>query len=201
MSSEDGPEQAGLRERKKAKTRSAIQQHAMRLFKEQGYDATTVEQIADAAEISKSTFFRYFPTKEDVVLRDDFDQVFLEALRAQPDGLSPLEAVRRATRSVFSELGDELAKALERDQLIRSVPELRAHMLDEFVQTIRLFAVAVAERYGRRSDEPAVRAFAGAIVGVILSIWILLLDGGEQLSELPRVIDESFGYLEAGLPL
>jgi transcriptional regulator GlxA family with amidase domain len=53
----------GLRERKKTKTRAAIREHALRLFREQGYEATTVEQIAEAAEVSHSTFFRYFPTK------------------------------------------------------------------------------------------------------------------------------------------
>jgi AcrR family transcriptional regulator len=63
----------GLRERKKAKTRAAIQAHALRLFAKQGYDETTIDQIADAAEVSQSTFFGYFPTKEDVVLHDRFD--------------------------------------------------------------------------------------------------------------------------------
>jgi len=69
----------GLRERKKAKTRAAIRREAMRLFREQGYEETTVEQIAEAAEVSPSTFFRYFPTKEDVVLQDDFDVVVVNS--------------------------------------------------------------------------------------------------------------------------
>ena len=86
----------GLRERKKAKTRAAIRQHALRLFREQGYSATTIEQIADAAEVSPATFFRYFPTKEDVVLQDDLDIVTLAALEAQPRELSPDRRVPRA---------------------------------------------------------------------------------------------------------
>src|SRR6202034_2482946 len=86
----------GLRERKKARTRAAIRQQALRLFRERGYSATTVEQIAAAAEVSPATFFRYFPTKEDVVLQDDMDLVTLEALEAQPAGLGPIAAMRSA---------------------------------------------------------------------------------------------------------
>ena len=87
-----GQARPGLRERKKARTRAAIREHAFRLFREQGYDATTVEQIADAAEVSPSTFFRYFPTKEDVVLQDDMDLLWLEAVKAQPPELGPIAA-------------------------------------------------------------------------------------------------------------
>src|SRR5262252_2552636 len=70
----------GLRERKKQKTRWAIQEHALRLIAEQGYDATTVDQIAAAAEISPSTFFRYFPTKEDLIIEDEYDAVLEEGM-------------------------------------------------------------------------------------------------------------------------
>ncbi len=81
--------QAGLRERKKARTRASLREHALRLFREQGYQATTVEQIAAAAEVSPSTFFRYFPTKEDVVLQDDMDTRLVEAFARQPPDLAP----------------------------------------------------------------------------------------------------------------
>src|SRR5215472_15110349 len=101
---EDEQRRSGLRERKKAKTRAAIQRHALRLFHEQGYEATTVEQIAEAAEVSPSTFFRYFPTKEDVVLYDDLDPVFIAAYEAQPAELSPIQALRGALRAVFARL-------------------------------------------------------------------------------------------------
>ena len=92
----------GLRERKKQKTRWAIQEHAMRLFAQQGYDETTVEQIAAAAEISPSTFFRYFKTKEDVVVQDRYDDMIVEAVVAAPAGLSPTATIRWAFREVFS---------------------------------------------------------------------------------------------------
>src|SRR5216683_5589628 len=94
----------GLRERKKARTRAAIRQHALRLFDEQGYAETTVEQIAEAAEVSPSTFFRYFPTKEDVVLQDDYDELMVESFRAQPPELTPLQAMRAAIREVIGHL-------------------------------------------------------------------------------------------------
>ena len=94
----------GLRERKKARTRAAIRREAMRLFREHGYEETTVEQIAEAAEVSPSTFFRYFPTKEDVVLLDEYDDLIVEAFRAQPPELTPLQAIRKALSEVMGTL-------------------------------------------------------------------------------------------------
>ena len=73
----------GLRERKKLKTKEAIQREALRLFQEQGYDETTIEQIAEAVEISPSTFFNYFPTKEDVVIQDPYDPLFISSFLGQ----------------------------------------------------------------------------------------------------------------------
>src|SRR4051812_42980700 len=75
-------------------TRRALQAHALRLFEEQGYERTTVAQIAAAAGVSHMTFFRNFPTKEDVVLDDPYDPLLADAVGAQPRDLSALERVR-----------------------------------------------------------------------------------------------------------
>src|SRR5512142_1333826 len=123
--SQDRP--CGLRERKKARTRAAIREHALRLFRENGYQRTTVEKIAEAAEVSVSTFFRYFPTKEDVVLQDDMDTRMIEALERQPADLSPLSAVRAAIRDTFTSYTEaDLEVISETTALSMSVPEIRA---------------------------------------------------------------------------
>src|SRR5436309_7987479 len=117
----------GLRERKKARTRAAIREHALRLFRESGYQRTTVEQIAAAAEVSPSTFFRYFPTKEDVVLQDDMDTRMIEALERQPAGLGPVAAVRGAIREALESYNEaDLEVIRQTTALTMTVPEVRA---------------------------------------------------------------------------
>jgi AcrR family transcriptional regulator len=198
--SEDDRPTVGLRERKKAKTKAAIQQHALRLFAEQGYHATTVEQIAEAAEVSPSTFFRYFPTKEDVVLYDVLDPPALAAFRAQPAELSPIQALRGAMRQVFADLpAEEVEAQRQRDRLIRSVPELRAAMMDEFARNLDMLAELVAERVGRRADELAVRTLAGAVIGVAIAIWYTATD--QTLIDAMALMDAGLAQLEAGLRL
>jgi AcrR family transcriptional regulator len=190
----------GRRERKKARTRAAIRQHAMRLFREQGFQATTVEQIADAADVSQSTFFRYFPTKEAVVLQDDYDPRMIRALRELPPEMGPMQALRTAFKQVFAEMSDEeMEKERARHQLILEVPELHAGMLDELTRTIRMLAGLIAERSGRDQDDPAVRTFAGALVGVALSAIMTWAD--DPSADFSTVMDRTLSYLEAGLPL
>lgn len=194
----------GLRERKKARTRAAIREHALRLFREQGYDETTVDQIAEAADVSPSTFFRYFPTKEDVVLQDELDVLALGSFEAQSADLSPVAAFRAATRDAFAALGeDELARFRETAELTLTVPELRARAMDEFARTISVIAEAAARRSGRDPDDFAARNLAGAIVGVIMAAtmpWSDWAGEGKGADMLDR-IDAALAHLEAGLPL
>jgi AcrR family transcriptional regulator len=190
----------GLRERKKAKTKAAIQHHALRLFQLQGYDATTIEQIAEAAEISPSTFFRYFPNKEDVVLYDDLDPLFVVAFEAQPAELSPIEAMRRAFREVFTSLpSSEIAQQWERAKLVLAVPELRMRMLDQFVDAMQLVTTLLAKRLGRNAGDFAVNTYAGALMGAMLSAMLMRI--GDPQVDFVEQVDASLAYLEAGMPL
>jgi AcrR family transcriptional regulator len=200
---------SGLRELKKARTRASIREHALRLFREQGYTATTVEQIAAAAEVSPSTFFRYFPTKEDVILQDDMDVRLIEAFERQPPELNPIAAIRAASREAMASYSEaDLAQIRETTALTMTVPEVRARAIDEFARTIQIIAAAVAKRAGRPADDLAVRTIAGAVIGVIMSVTLPWESGATirwasdaDVGETFELVDQALALLEAGLPL
>jgi len=198
----------GLRERKKARTRAAIREHALRLFREKGYDDTTVEQIAEAAEVSPSTFFRYFPTKEDVVLQDDMDLLWLEAIQEQPPELGPIAAMRAGVHTAFARLGEsDWAQLRETTELALAVPAVRARMLEELARTTQVIAQALAQRSGRDPGDFAVRTIAGAVVGVAMAAWfdeggdLLAFDDQTKLATFAERFEHGLDQLEAGLPL
>jgi AcrR family transcriptional regulator len=189
-----------LRERKKAKTRAAIQRHALRLFREQGYEATTVEQIAAAAEVSPSTFFRYFPTKEDVVFYDPFDPVLIAAFEAQPRELSPMAAMRAALHLTFAAMsGEDKEEQWERGRLILSIPDVRMHVLNDVVATARVLEELVAKRVGRSPHDLAVYTFVGSVIGALMAAFLAAMNGPN--ADIVALMDECLGLLAAGLPL
>jgi AcrR family transcriptional regulator len=190
----------GLRERKKARTRAAIQEHALRLFREQGYDATTVEQIAEAAEVSPSTFFRYFPTKEDVVAYDALDPMVMTAWRAQPLDVGPIRAFRNAMVQVFQAMtSDQLEELLSRGRLLFSVPELRQAAINELLRSGKMVTDELAVRLGRPADDFELKIFGGAVMGAMMAALIPMLEDGsiDMMSQL----DRAFEFLEKGMPL
>jgi AcrR family transcriptional regulator len=161
--------------------------------------------------VSPSTFFRYFPTKEDVVLQDDMDTRMLEALARQPSELSPIAAVRAAMRETWTSFTpSEWAQLKEGGRLSQEVPEIRARTMNEFARLINAFAEAIAGRIGRPPDDVRARVIAGAIIGVMMSIFLPEhLDPGEKLDldrppfgpESVGRVDEALALLEEGLPL
>lgn len=178
----------GLRDRKKVKTRLAVQQEAMRLFREQGYRETTVEQIAAAAEISPSTFFRYFPTKESVILTDFYDPVMTDTFLTQPAHLSLLEALRETLKDFSSRLSGEAKEAeAERLHLIMTVPEVLAAFWQREMGTSHSLEEALSRRLGRGRDDVDVQLYSSIIFGLGIAVtrqwmehpdedWIVLFD-------------------------
>ncbi|MFE3325227.1 TetR/AcrR family transcriptional regulator [Streptomyces sp. NPDC059176] len=165
----------GLRERKKLRTRTVIRRAAHRLIDEQGYEATTVEQIAAAAEVSPSTVFRYFPTKEDIVLADGAGAVAAveTALRERPAGEPPLEALRSTlTRAVGAALEDAREEVARRALLLVTVPAVRARAAEIATATSRRLSRVLAERSGRAPDDLAVRVVTTAVLGALFEATV-----------------------------
>ncbi|AZN43112.1 acyl-CoA-like ligand-binding transcription factor [Paenibacillus albus] len=194
------PMKIGLREKKKKKTRLTLQQHALRLFKEQGYQATTIEQIAEASEISPSTFFRYFATKEALVLEDDYDPILIRAFQRQSPKLTPIQAFRAAMREGFDEISEEEKVALEeRIKLTRSVPELRAASLLQTNDTLKVFTEILSERLRIPKNDFKVMTLSGAILGAVMAVQEYCLD--HEDAKFMEKVDEAMAMLEEGLTL
>ena len=157
-----------LRERKKAKTREAIQREATRLFQKQGYEETTIEQIAAAVEISPSTFFNYFRTKEDVVLYDAYDPMILTLFQSRPSDEPLSESVRAVLDQLTGTLEDDREIILARSKLLLETPDLRAKLWSEIERAQTFFGVLLAERTGRAPDDFEFRVVAIALVAAMM---------------------------------
>ncbi len=185
----------GLRERKKIRTRQAIRRAAYRLFTERGYDATRVDQIAEAAEVSTSTLFRYFPTKEDIVLTDDDDPALEAALLARPAHEPPLTALREAVHDVARHLyasPEAITEFSQRMRLIATVPALRARMHENMAGNSRFLTRLMADRTGYPIDSLELRVFVGATLGGFqeaLLHWCAQGGRDDPLDLIDRAID------------
>ncbi|MGI5488585.1 TetR family transcriptional regulator [Microtetraspora malaysiensis] len=189
---------SGLRERKKARTREAILREAFRLFRERGYNATTVEQIAEAAEISPATFFRYFPTKEHLVTLDGFPPL-IEALASQQPG-APVAVLRGAFRTAFAALSaEEIAAGHAREVFAVTVPELLVANLRKSPGVIREVGGILADRAGCAVDDPRIRNAVGAVFGVVAMVWLQWAHDPDM--DGPAEIDRALAHLESGLNL
>lgn len=190
----------GLRERKKARTRALIQEHALRLFEQQGYARTTVEHIAEAAEVSPSTFFRYFPTKEDTVAHNSFTPAFLDALRAQSQASDVFETIRRAVREAAEGFDEQTwTQERRRQRLVLGVPDLRAASFEQLMLLASALRDEVARRAGRDRDDLEVHTFTGAVLGVFAAV----VAGAPHTTarNYADLIDHGLAHLRSGVPL
>ncbi|MFI7322588.1 TetR/AcrR family transcriptional regulator [Streptomyces venezuelae] len=190
----------GLRERKKLKTRLAIRDATYRLIRERGYEATTVERIAEAAEVSPSTVFRYFPSKEDIVLTDESDPFLETRLRERPADEPIVESLRIVLRQAVSS-GSGSAEQPEvsrlRTRLMTEVPAVRSRLLDSTSVTGGALCRIVAERTGRDPGDLEVRAFAMGLIGALTETAAYWAEHGHR-DDLPELVDRTLDMLATG---
>ncbi|MCB1152811.1 TetR family transcriptional regulator [bacterium] len=190
-----------LRERKKARTYDALVSSAMRLFLQDGYEKITVDDIAGAADVSRRTFFRYFPTKEAVVFpwRQDRLDRFREELSRRLPGEQDYDAVRRACLAMAGEYQNNREEMLEQHRVIESSATLiaRERELDLEWEDSIADALLLTSPKTLRAKRQA-RVVAGAIIGMIratLRDWF----SGSCQTNLVRLGAEAFDLLEEGV--
>ncbi|MGW1713102.1 TetR/AcrR family transcriptional regulator [Streptomyces sp. NPDC002156] len=192
--------QLGLRERKKIKTRMAIRSATYELIEDQGYDATTIEQIAERAEVSQSTVFRYFPTKEDIVLTDEYDALMEEELRTRPVDEPWIDSLRYVvTKAIGVTAAEEPGVIRLRSRLMLEVPAVRSRMIESMSETGRLLCRVLAERTGRDSTDLEVRVYAMSLIGGLAEISIYWAENNYE-DDLTELVNRALNVLEHGLP-
>ncbi|MFF1447231.1 TetR family transcriptional regulator [Streptomyces sp. NPDC058274] len=166
----------GLRERKKQRTRDALLRAALELFTTKGYEQTTVDEIAEAVDVSQRTFFRYFAGKEEAAfaVQDMTEAHFVQALRERPPHEAPLEALRRAVLEGWDTIGEAIEEVVPIElymrafQMIESTPVLLAAYLRRSADVEGELARLIAAREGLDVDtDPRPRVAVAAFGGVM----------------------------------
>jgi AcrR family transcriptional regulator len=187
-----------LRDRKKDRTRRTLQAEAVRLFTQKGFQATTIEEIAAAAEVAPRTFFRYFSSKEEVVFWSEHQPMLAGFVAARPDDEPAVEALRRGlVDGLASFYEQDRDRLLERSKLACRTPALQPRWRQQQADLAAGMAVLLADRLGARPDDLEVRAIAAAIAAalfVAIEEW-QAHDGQQGLGGL---IDRALGSVLAG---
>jgi AcrR family transcriptional regulator len=193
---------AGLRERKKVHLRTTIQREAIRLFSEQGFEATTVEQIAEAAGISPATFYRYYTSKEDSVVSDEYDPIFVQSLMERPSDEPLIDSVRAVMTDVFAHyVVRDRELLMARHELRRKTPALAAAMFEDQERSQELFATLIARHVRRPLDDFDVRIACSAVSGALAEAFGFWLGHGAQGGEarLRELINHAIDRIEGAL--
>jgi AcrR family transcriptional regulator len=189
------------RERKKQQTRQALRREALRLFGERGFDATTIQDITEAADVAPRTFFLHFGSKEDVLLGDARDGVaaFEEMLRDRPDDEDVFTAVRETVIGLLALDDTPVEETRLQARLMIDAPSLMGRVYEHYVEFEEIIARAVADRFGLDAERDAyprlLSTCAMTAVRVALVLWY---QRGEK-EPLADVVAELFTVLGDGL--
>ena len=186
------PVAGSLRERKKLKTRESIQREAMRLIQKQGYDKTTVEQIAAAVDVSPSTFFNYFPSKEDVVLYDAYDPMIGKLLLERPADEPLSVAIRHVLEEMAGIFERDRDVILARARLWIEEPSLRARLWEELEKGQVFMSGLIAQRSGRDPEDFEIRVTVMVVVMAAMEAmreWVRHDGKGSFVATVRRALD------------
>src|SRR6266700_450048 len=186
---------AGHPGRRRATSRAELEQAAFALFAARGFDATTVDEIAAAAGIGRRTFFRYFPSKNDIPwgeFEGELDRMRVR-LKACPPEVPLMDAIRIALIDFNRVAPAQVPLHRRRMELILRVPTLFAHSTLRFTAWRAVAAEFVAERTGRRPDDLAPQTSAHAVLGVALAAYEHWLD--DPASDLGALLDDAMRQL------
>jgi AcrR family transcriptional regulator len=191
--------EAGLRARKKERTLEAIVTAAIDLFEKKGFDATTVEEIAAAADISPRTFFRYFDSKVDVAMgpksdNDDFSQRF----HARPPDEPPVEAMRQVFRTELATMAAESPLFARQLRVMLGTPSLRALAREHFNEHEHDMVVLFAQRLKVPEDDLGAQVMATALANAIWTVTTRWAEEDAAPERLVEMIDEACALLTAG---
>ena len=157
----------GRRERKRRQTTERIQQAAMSLFLERGFEATTVDDIAERADVSKRSFFDYFPSKEDVVFawQDGFADHLMQAIASRPRQEPAVKAVQFGLVSALVSAADERSLAI--GELVRRTPALRGRDQLKYAKLESKLTEALRARASNPAEEKKMRLLAAVVMGAL----------------------------------
>ena len=196
----------GLRERKKQRTREQIIEAAMGLFAERGYHATTIAEIAEAADVAPRTFFSYFPSKEAVVFHNVDHELdgLASALRDRLPGETAFDALRRWIDSMFDNWADDEDEAVLRKQLCREDEGLANFQGGVMARMHELLLEAIADDLDEPADALRPQLVTAATVAALTSLESSVGDKAEQRATVGKtealaVLDDAMIFLRGGL--
>jgi AcrR family transcriptional regulator len=191
------PAAPGLRERKKLRTERELSEAAVALACERGFDHVTIDDIAAAAEVSKTTFYRYFETKEDACLGKSAEVVrrLQAALEARPPDELPLVAVREAIVAMVDEYEHDRDEILRKGALIRQTPALAARNLEHQAEMERMLAEFIAARLGPGPDAALRSRVASAVVMATMRATVDYWRDTDGRDELGSLMEQSLELL------
>jgi len=190
----------GLRERRRVRVKLMVKAEALKLFADKGYEQTTIDEIAHASAMSPRTFFRYFPTKEDVVLWDEYDELSFAELLSNQGHEDPLVRLITTVRQIIAGVHDrDRDLLLARTRLSFRVPEIRARFLDQQASTMGALYPQLAAALGGDPDDLGLRVMLSALFAAMLvAVERWQHDDGRQ--DLIDVVDDAVNALAKDRP-